>query len=112
MARLEEVPMIVEYIRYKIPSKDAEAFEKDYATAAASLRSSPHCLNYELCRCVEEASSYILRIEWDSVEGHMQGFRNSAEFRSFFAAIKPYVSQIEEMRHYELTSVNSVLKAR
>jgi hypothetical protein len=35
----------------------------------------------------------------------MQGFRNSAEFRSFFAAIKPYVDKITEMRHYGLTGV-------
>lgn len=35
----------------------------------------------------------------------MQGFRGSAEFRAFFAAIKPYVEQITEMRHYRQTGV-------
>jgi quinol monooxygenase YgiN len=48
-----------------------------------------------------------LRIEWDSIDGHMQGFRKSEGFRSFFAAIKPYLDRIEEMRHYKLTAVKS-----
>lgn len=99
--------MVVEYIRYTIPAQDTATFESDYATAAKSLEASEHCLSYELSRCLDEAGAYILRIEWDSVEGHMQGFRNSEAFRSFFMAIKPYVSQIQEMRHYQPTAVNS-----
>lgn len=93
--------MIVEYIRYDIPSQNAEAFVADYAQAGRSLAASPHCLGYELSRCLDEPGCYILRIEWDSVEGHMQGFRQSSEFRPFFAAINPYVNNILEMRHYE-----------
>jgi hypothetical protein len=42
-----------------------------------------------------------LRIEWDSVEGHMQGFRRSGDFQQFFSAIKLWVGRILEMRHYE-----------
>lgn len=93
--------MIVEYIRYDIPSQNAETFEADYAQAGRSLAVSPHCLGYELSRCLDEPRCYILRIQWDSVEGHMQGFRQSGEFRQFFAAIKPYVDHILEMRHYK-----------
>jgi quinol monooxygenase YgiN len=97
--------VIVEYIRYAIPETQAADFESHYLEAGRSLAASAHCLGYELSRCLDDPSSYILRIEWDSVEGHMQGFRNSAEFRSFFAAIKPYVDKITEMRHYGLTGV-------
>lgn len=103
--------MIVEYIRYKMPLAKAERFEQDYAEAARSLDASAHCLSYELTRSQDEPENYILRIEWDSAEGHMQGFRHSAEFRTFFAAIKPYVDMIEEMRHYLLTTVQGA-KAR
>ncbi len=99
--------MIVEYVRYTIDSARAEAFEAAYAQAAAALEASPSCLAYELSRCVEAPDSYVLRIEWDSVEGHMQGFRRSAEFQAFFAAIRPYVGDIAEMRHYALTGVGA-----
>ena len=93
--------MVVEYIRYSISSQNAEAFEADYAQAGRSLAASPHCRAYELSRCLDDPDCYILRIEWDSVDGHMRGFRRSGEFGQFFAAIKPYVNHILEMRHYE-----------
>ena len=97
--------MIVEYIRYSIPEADREAFEAAYRRAQAALTRSPHCLAYELSQCVEDRGSYVLRIEWDSSEGHLQGFRSSPEFREFFANVRPFVGAISEMRHYELTSV-------
>lgn len=101
--------MIVEYIRYSLPAERQSEFEAAYMKAQESLAASPHCLSWELARCVEEPRLYILRIEWDSQEGHLQGFRQSPEFRAFFAAIRPFVEDIEEMRHYEATAVASRL---
>ncbi len=99
--------MIVEYIRYALPAGASTAFEQAYAAAALSLDQSEHCLGYELSRCAEDPARYILRIEWTSAEGHMQGFRKSVVFGAFFKAIGPYVGHIEEMRHYDLTAVRS-----
>lgn len=97
--------MIVEYIRYTIPTERAAAFEAGYTAAQAALDASPHCLGWELARCAEEPTSYILRIEWDSADGHLHGFRQGPHFREFFAAIRPFVDDIQEMRHYERTAV-------
>ena len=99
--------MVIEYVRYKMPADKADDFMSAYATAGAALRQSRHCLGFELSRCVEEPASFILRIEWDSVEGHMNGFRKSPEFRAFFASVRPFVGNLEEMRHYERTAVQS-----
>jgi hemoglobin len=97
--------MIIEYIRYRLPSERCIEFERAYGLAGEPLLSSPHCLAYELTRCTEDPTCYVLRIEWDSAEGHRQGFRGSAEFRAFFRHIQPFVSNIEEMRHYESVGV-------
>jgi quinol monooxygenase YgiN len=91
--------MIVEYIRYRIPIDRCVEFERAYDLAGEPLLSSPHCLAYELTRCTEDPTCYVLRIEWDSAAGHMQGFRGSPEFCAFFRHIQPFVSNIEEMRH-------------
>ena len=98
--------MIVEYIRYEIPEDQAGSFEDAYERANASLEASPHCERYEVARCTEDPTAYTVRIEWDSSEGHLQGFRGSPEFRSFFAAVRPYVDRIEEMRHYEVKAAS------
>jgi len=99
--------MVIEYVRYKIPAEQADQFVSAYATAADALHQSSHCLGFELSRCTEEPTSFILRIEWDSIEGHMEGFRKSTEFRTFFASVRPFVGNLEEMRHYERTAVLS-----
>ena len=96
--------MIVEYTRYKIDEKRRALFERVYEKAGDALRSSRHCLRYELSHCTENPENYILRIEWDSEEGHLKGFRTSPEFKEFFALVQPYVNDIEEMRHYEVIS--------
>jgi hypothetical protein len=33
----------------------------------------------------------------------MSGFRQSPEFRDFFEAVSPFVHDIAEVRHYEVT---------
>ena len=96
---------MIEYIRYQIAEDAADAFEAAYAAAAVSLAASPHCLEYELARCHEEPRRYILRIRWDSLDGHLQGFRRSAQVREFFGHIRPYVNAIDEMQHYAPTRV-------
>jgi hemoglobin len=97
--------MIVEYIRYRVPAEQGAEFEAAYGRAAVPLTRAPQCVEYELTRCVEDPEAYVLRIVWTSAEDHLAGFRGSADFREFFAEIKPYVGQIEEMRHYEPTTV-------
>ena len=99
--------MIAEYTRYKIEAGRRETFESAYQKAAESLKASPHCQAYELSHCVEDPDYYVLRIEWDSEEGHLKGFRSSPEFQPFFAAVRPYISDIQEMRHYQLTPIVS-----
>jgi quinol monooxygenase YgiN len=94
--------MIIEYIRYKIESKRRKEFEDAYEKAGKSLMASSHCIQFELSNCVEEPDSYILRIEWDSQDGHLKGFRTSPEFQTFFEAVRRYFEDIEEMHHYNV----------
>ena len=98
--------MIVEYIRYKIPEARHKEFEAAYDKAQASLNASSHCLAYEVTHGVEEHDNYIVRIEWDSEEGHMKGFRTSPEFQSVFAAVSPFFNDIQEMKHYAITAIS------
>src|SRR5262245_62632164 len=95
--------MVVEYIRYTIGAGRADDFDEAYRSAARSLDVSEHCERYEVSRCTEDPTQQIVRIEWDSEEGHMDGFRQSPEFRSFLEAVGPFVHSIQEMRHYEVT---------
>lgn len=99
--------MVIEYIRYGIQEDRRAEFERAYGEATKVLDASEHCLRYEISRGVEEPGNYVVRIEWDSVEGHEQGFRKSAGFRVFFGSVRPFFDDIMEMSHYEATAVRA-----
>jgi quinol monooxygenase YgiN len=92
--------VVVEYIRYTVPASTAKDFVKAYRKAGEVLDADPHCLTYEVARGVEQPDHFVVRIEWDSVEGHERGFRASPRFSEFFTAVQPFFADIEEMKHY------------
>ena len=94
--------MLVEYIRYTVDPDDAAAFLSAYAAAGRILQRDPHCLGWELSQSAREPRRCTVRIEWDSAEGHLQGFRSSPAFGDFLALVGPYLGAIDEMEHYEV----------
>jgi len=95
----------VEYIRYRIPEQQSAEFLAAYTRAAVQLSAAPQCVDYELSRCEDDFEHFILRITWTSTEDHVEGFRKSELFPDFLAEIRPYIPNIEEMRHYKPTTV-------
>lgn len=104
LARSRETNMVVEYIRYQVSAGRHDEFLAAYKAAAKELESSGHCLSYEITEGVEEPDNFTVRIEWDSLEGHEKGFRTSAQFASFFAKVRPFFSEIREMKHYRVSA--------
>jgi quinol monooxygenase YgiN len=102
LAGRKETNMVVEYIRYEVPTARHEEFLAAYKAASKDLEASSHCVSYEVSEGVEEPDNFTVRIVWDSLDGHEQGFRTSAQFGSFFAKVKPFFSEIREMKHYRV----------
>jgi len=97
--------MTVEYIRYELAAHQPDDLVRAYTIAADALRAAPECMAFELAQCEEAPHSFVLRIEWQSTDAHLQGFRKGPQFPPFLAAIKPFIAEIAEMRHYSPTSV-------
>jgi len=76
--------MTTEVIRYKIAADQAATFEEAY----------------------RKAENWILLLFWDSVEGHEQGFRQEKGFRAFFGLVKPFLGQVQEMKHYNVNGLD------
>jgi len=94
--------MIVEYIRYRVPGERAAGLVAAYAAAADILNADDRCLAHEVTRGAEEPDRVVVRIEWTSLADHLEGFRRSAAFPEFFALVRPFFDDIEEMKHYEV----------
>jgi quinol monooxygenase YgiN len=98
--------MVVEYIRYSLTQHSADELVAAYRMAAKHLRAARECLGYELLRCEEEPSALVLCIRWTSTTDHLNGFRKGAHFAPFLGAIRDFVGEIVEMRHYRVTDLN------
>jgi quinol monooxygenase YgiN len=94
--------MIVEYIRYEVTPVRHQEFIASYKAAAVQLDAAGQCLAYEISQGAEEPNHFMVRIEWRSIEEHEQGFRKSRLFADFFAEVKPFFSEIREMKHYHV----------
>lgn len=99
--------MILEYVRYQLTERSTQQLLDAYAKAAKQLDAAPECLGYEMAVCADDPDALILRINWNSAEGHMTGFRKGPHFPPFLAEIRPFIGEIAEMRHYELTPIGS-----
>lgn len=97
--------MIVEYVRYRVAPERGPALEEAYRRAAAALRASPDCLAFDVARSLDEPGRYVVRIGWTSVDGHLEGFRKGPVFPRFLEHVRPFVPDIEEMKHYEETGI-------
>lgn len=92
--------MVIEIATLTVKEGENAAFEAAFGQAQRYIAQSEHCIRYALTHAVEDASRYVLRIEWDSLEGHVDGFRASAEYQEYRALLYPFYAAPVELFHY------------
>jgi hemoglobin len=102
--------LIIEVIRYTITPGQELVFEEAYRRASQPLESSSHCLGFILTRATKQRNHYIMMIYWDSPDGHLIGFRESALFKEFQEHLHPFATMIEEAGHYRKTGIELTKK--
>ena len=95
----------VEIVRYTIPNDKFESFETAYKEAGEYLKASSYCLGYDILHGDDEPSHYIVTIYWTSKDDHLNKFRKSKEFSGFLSLVRPFYGNIDEMKHYNSTSI-------
>ncbi len=91
---LEHVPISV------IPGREAE-FEAAFDEARHHLAGAVGFRSLRLSRCMEEPSSYLLLVEWDTLADHVDGFRNSPAFVQWRALVGGLWDPPPTVRHFE-----------
>lgn len=72
--------MILEQVQLSVVPGREEEFEHAFDTARHIPAAAAGFRSLRLGRCVEQPSTYLLLIEWDTLADHMEGFRNSEAF--------------------------------
>ena len=52
-------------------------------------------------RCVERPSCFLLLVEWERLEDHTEGFRGSAAYQEWRAALHHFYDPFPVVEHFE-----------
>jgi heme-degrading monooxygenase HmoA len=92
--------MILERALFPIKPGMAAQFATAFGQARKLLEATPGFLKLEMRQGIEAPDTFILLVWWDSVEAHMQGFRESPRIHEWRALLSPFFAGPPQMEHY------------
>jgi heme-degrading monooxygenase HmoA len=93
--------MILEVAILNIRDGLCDAFEVAFGEASPIIASRPGYVSHELRRCIETPSRYILLVQWQRLEDHTVGFRQSAEYQRWRTLLHHFYNPFPTVEHYD-----------
>jgi heme-degrading monooxygenase HmoA len=92
--------MILEVATLDVRAGQELAFEAAFREASAIISSMPGYLSHELQRCVEKDNRYLLLVNWQTLEDHTVGFRQSAGYQRWKSLLHHFYDPFPNVEHY------------
>ncbi|WP_307175362.1 ASCH domain-containing protein [Demequina sp. NBRC 110054] len=92
--------MIVESVVLPVKPGFEAGFERAFRAAEPLLARQRGYVSSALRRGVEEESTYLLTVEWETVDNHEVGFRESQDYQEWKALLHPFYVTLPEVLHY------------
>ena len=83
-----------------IPGREDE-FLDAMEQAKALIAASPGFVSLRVERGVERPGCFLLLVEWERLEDHTEGFRGSAAYESWRAALHHFYDPFPLVEHFE-----------
>ena len=93
--------MILEAAVLNVRAGEESAFEKAFASASPLIASTPGYLSHQLQGCLETRGRYLLLVQWQSLEAHTVGFRQSPAFQQWKQQLHHFYDPFPVVEHYE-----------
>ena len=93
--------MITEHALLDVIPGREEEFVESMERAKAIVAASPGFVSLRVERCVERPSCFLLLVEWERLEDHTEGFRGSAGYRDWRAALHHFYDPFPVVEHFE-----------
>lgn len=93
--------MILEVAIISVKNGQEQNFEKDFLTAGQFISSIKGYVKHSLQKCLEQKNKYILLVEWENLEDHIIGFRQSAQYLEWKKLLHDYYDPFPTVEHYE-----------
>jgi heme-degrading monooxygenase HmoA len=76
------------------------AFEAAFAKAAPIIASMHGYASHQIQRCLEDDHHYVLLVNWQTLEDHTVGFRQSAEYQQWRALLHHFYEPFPTVLHF------------
>jgi heme-degrading monooxygenase HmoA len=93
--------MILEVAILNVKIGQEKQFEIDFATAGQFISSIKGYVRHSLRKCLEQDNKYILLVDWEKLEDHTIGFRQSSEYLKWKSILHHYYDPFPTVEHYE-----------
>lgn len=82
------------------PNQDIE-FEAAFERAQKIISGMDGYVSHQLQKCIENTSRYLLLVNWNKLEDHTVGFRESDEYQKWRALLHHFYDPFPVVEHYE-----------
>lgn len=93
--------MILEAAVLNVRPGEEDAFERAFRAASPLIASTPGYLSHRLQRCLETKGRYLLLVQWETLEAHTIGFRQSAAYQQWKQQLHHFYEPFPIVEHYE-----------
>ncbi len=92
--------MILEHALLPVLPGREEEFEDVFAEAKEIIASAEGFRSLRLSRCFEREHTYLLLVEWETLEDHTEGFRGSAAFQQWRELLHGFYEPAPVVEHF------------
>jgi heme-degrading monooxygenase HmoA len=93
--------VITEHALLEVIPGQEDAFLEAMEIAKAHIAGSPGFVSLRVERCVERPGRFLLLVEWGRLEDHTEGFRGSAAYQEWRAALHHFYDPFPVVEHFE-----------
>lgn len=93
--------MILEVATLHIKGGLLDEFEQNFVKASVIISSMKGYISHQLKKCIEHDNQYILLVQWETLEDHEIGFRESLEYQDWKVLLHHFYEPFPEVLHYK-----------
>ena len=93
--------MILEVAILDVIAEQVNEFEENFEKAQKIISSMAGYKSHELQRCIEKQNCYILLVQWETIEHHTIGFRQSNGYQEWKQLLHKFYDPFPTVEHYQ-----------
>ena len=92
--------MIREHALLSVRAGREDAFLAAFRVARPLIEAMPGFRTLSLSRSIETPISFLLLVDWDTLEDHTVGFRGSPQYAEWKALLHPFYEPFPDVQHF------------